>query len=304
MATHSRNFFGNYIAPFLMLLAMTSFLWFPGLRWYVTVGRHMDEVNQFIVADQSAQALALMHNLQREHPHNARLLYLVAGIYMQMGRTFAAETVLYAYARAAADDSYERQSDRYTRALHYIDSFQASHVKAAADPTLGITRQEQSLSDAMTLLNKTIDLNNQSPPSWRKQVRDYKFADILSAPAVGPYDELGLIVPDKLFESGIVCSDHKKCISAYGNASLIDSVAADRLAIDASAIEPGCCAVSLDDPDLRPVDDIMAEAMVHHEAGNTRGKNDEAATLSRTLGIYSRVALKHLFVADFLKLAQ
>lgn len=294
------------IVPFLILAALVAaYQWGPDLWWELTIGRQMEQANRFIVAQQPEKALPLVRAALRDHPKDAHLLYLASGVYIQMGRPFAADVVLSAYEKVAADSDNEKQSLRFTRARQFHDQIISGHMTPLLDPTYGVTRQEPGPGNFLDLLNKTIEMYNHAPATWRKQVKDYSFADLLSSPVDGPDAALGLVNPQRMLDAGIVCRKRENCSPHFSEASLTDAIASGRLAINAPEAGAGCCAVSLDDPDLRPVDDIMASILTRRTSGGSAvDKKSDADTLNRTLGIYSRAALKHMFVFNFIENAK
>jgi hypothetical protein len=242
-----------------------------------------------------------MRAVLRDRQDDPRLLYLLAGVYFQMGRPFATEVILSAYQRIVTADDHEYRSERYARAQRMMERLTIPGASSLIDPTVGMRRQEPRLGEAPELLSTAIGIYNRAPAAWRKQLRDYAIGEVLAAPAAGAGAKLGLVNPEKMLNAGIICNVRAKCSPHFRDASLVAAIAAGRLAIDAPEAGADCCAISLDDPDLRPADEILAEALA---GAKNKATADDAALMNETLGILSRAALKHRFVLAFLDLAR
>jgi hypothetical protein len=140
------------------------------------------------------------------------------------------------------------------------------------------------------------------PHGWRKLANEYPIAQILREPALRAPLTRGLLDPRWTSKSGVVCFWPDDCLTTYlpakASGSLGHAVATGRIEIAVPAYR-SCCAISLDDPDLRPIDDVVAEYLAKRKVRNASQIGTTPQSVNEMLELNTRLALKHLFVLNF-----
>jgi hypothetical protein len=287
--------------------------WVYDRWWDLTTGRKLAEVDRLVQEDKPAEALAALRGHIRRDPTDRRLLYRAAGLYLEMGRPLPALVALAAYYDEAVQDDVERKSARFEAAgaqWEFLlqdgpDELLRWEDKPDGHGKIQVRIKNPNralLSRAVARWNDDVRIYNAAPREWRKLSKQYSVPGVLGAPVLRTPLTQGLLDPAWAIKSGLVCFNPGKCEETYRAAkaagSLGAALAAGSVAISAPG-DPSCCTISLDDPDLRPMDDVVAEYFAARKVGSAKDIGKTPGSLNELLELNSRLAIKHLFVLDY-----
>ena len=94
------------------------------------------------------------------------------------------------------------------------------------------------------------------------------------------------------------------CSSTFERADLIAAMGSGRLSIDFPKGGAGCCSLSLDDPDLRPMETNVAEFVARRKAAGKGAPEASAEGMNALLSLRQRVLLKQSYLVTFAAAAQ
>lgn len=288
--------------------------WVYDRWWDLTTGLKLGEVDRLVLADKPAEALAALREHLRRDLKDRRLLYRAAGLYLEMGRPLPALAALAAYRDQAAQDDTEKKSARFASVQEQWDFLLRDgpdYLMQWQDSPDGHGRTQVPIPNPNRALlhratqrwSRSVSIYNTATQDWRRLAKKYSVQAILDAPILRTKLTQGLLDPGWALGSRLVCYTPQDCEASYRDAraegALGAALAAGRIAITAPSA-PACCAISLDDPDLRPMDDVVAE---YFAARGIRGPTDIGRTpdsLNELLELNSRLAIKHLFVLNYI----
>ncbi len=289
-------------------------IWVADRWWDLTTGRKLAEVDRLIREDKPREALRALRPHLKEDPTDRRLLYKAAGLYLETGRPLPALVALAAYYDQALESSLEKKSTRFELAkakrtflltdgedeeLHWEDwpNGGGKTQVRTKNPNRGL------LARAAARWNASVGIYNDAPPGWRKLAKEYSIPQMLREPAVGVQLTRGLLDPGWMRKSRLICFWPDDCLGTYLSAklggSLGNAIAYGSVSISAGT-KPSCCSISLDDPDLRPMDDVVAEFLVARKVRNASDIGKSPRLMNELLELNSRLALKHLFVLNYI----
>lgn len=281
-----------------------------------------------IQSGRTDDAIASILPLLREHPDNPRLLYFIAGAYWDRENFLLANFYTVAYFKSAR----HRDSDQalaLARLLaadrrvwpYWVDAdpefniFKGlplplasrdslwSHLSAFRDPGRDVEYIAASGEPWLTL-QETSNYNwwlyeTMSDQRRRKTIVPAK--TLLATPADQEGNRPGLVfiaVPDK--PSSYWTRDWGGG-RAFQRASLWDAIRTGTISVSDSTLGGSdCCSLSLDDPDLRPMDTLMAEFLARERAARRPPLEETADGMNRLLDFRQRVMLKRAFVTNYL----
>ncbi len=297
---------------FALLLALGSWsyggnIWVYDRWWDLTTGLRLGTVDRLVQADKPAEALEALREYLRRDPTDRRLLYRAAGLYLEMGRPLPALAALAAYYDEAAQSDAEKKSPRFESAK----ALWGVITRDGIDNSISWQVQWQDnirnpyrvlLHTAALRWNQSVRIYNLAPPGWRKRTEQYSIPGVLGVPVLRTPLTQGLLAP-AWARARSICFSPAECSAAYegagGGGSLGAAVATGRIAISAPA-DSSCCAISLDDPDLRPMDDVVAEYFAARNVRSAADIGETAESLNEMLELNSRLAIKHLFVLNYI----
>jgi len=273
-------------------------------------------------AEHFAEALGDALPILRHHPDNPRLLYFVSRTYWILDQRPLAAF----YAKAYLRSPHWRDSEQLGQLgqLLTADSLAWAYFKDdddASTPYSWLSRLRLNPQNEATLsldimrspsgFVENMKLYDKLPRGWAK-ANTVTPAALLNEPSnVAEGDRAGYVnvngsvlcrTPD---ESGTTVPPRPKwCSSIFRSADLWKAISTGRLTIDYPKGGDGCCTLSLDDPDLRPLDEVVAAFVSRRQAAGKGDPETSAEGVGSLLDLRQRVLLKQSYLLNFAAAAE
>jgi hypothetical protein len=281
---------------------------------HFVVAPHLAPAEDALTAGRSGDALERALTLLRADPDDPRLIYFVAGAYWDLDQPLLADFYTAVYLRSVRRKDPEQLSRLSQlvaadeRAWPYlagagftsrtalgalIDRLDLEPVKKA-----GIKLGAESAAGGMEReFEADKRLFYSLPKGWQKAPA-LPPGQVLGEPASSEAGGIGYLQID-----GPVSCDDPWCPSIFGRVELADAVGSGRLAIDFPKGGPGCCALSLDDPDLRPLETVVGEFLARRQAAGKSAPEASAEGMNALLSLRQRVLFKQSYLLSFVAAA-
>lgn len=242
--------------------------------WQVAGGRRI-EARIAATARAPEDAITYVQAEVRGRPRDARLLYLLSGLYAEIRQPLSATLVARAYQdRLAGNPVLRATEDLSGRSWRVQNAFDWSGRDAA-----------RALQNVLSNRRHIIDLFEANADSLHVDSQ-YSVMAILESRGSDALDVQGAILNLDVAEaSGIACVAPASCKEAFKGASLWRAAADGQ-----AALGPGSGGLALDDPDLRP---LSLQAIKKEASGST-------AVVQGILNVASRATIKQLYLIDFI----
>ncbi|HLH91465.1 MAG TPA: hypothetical protein VKX28_23685 [Xanthobacteraceae bacterium] len=260
----------------LIAFGVVSWMLTQELWWEASIGRGLER-QIARAADDPKSVIPSVRALLARNPDNARLYYLLAGLYADARNPLSAHLVKNAYDAVLASHPLQASVEKAWDRVTALDG-------ATSDVTLGTLRQ-RALANRTTI----IDLFAAGAPGTFRVVNAYSVGDVLRQTA-SAHARGGVLDLDVAEKSGVACIDADRCKTAFASASLRAAAISGTATVQAPQAGANCCTLSLDDADLRPFDLAVVQKSV-------------AATpeiVPGLLNVSSRVVVKQLYMLDFI----
>ena len=282
----------------------------------VYIAPQLSHAEEALKAGHSQEALAEALPMLRRHPDNPRLLYFVTGIYWDLDQLPLA--IFYAKAFFRSPNWKDPEQLDHLGQLFVTDERAWPYLKDArnlscdggyAEPnswinSLSMSAEEKSglqfkIMAAPSPIADNLKLFYTLPGGWRKVTVVKPAALLRDSSDVAEGDDAGYVNVDG---SVLCCEDAgvvRWCESLFRKANLWEGVRTGRLKIDYPEGGDGCCTLSLDDPDLRPLDVIVAAFLARREAAGKEAPETSAEGFNSLIGLNQRVLLKQSYMLSF-----
>jgi hypothetical protein len=309
---------------FMIVLLLSTYGYYIGYdlwsRFYIAP--QLSKAEAAANAEHFAEALGEALPLLRQHPDNPRLLYFVSRTYWILDQRPLAAFYARAYLRTlhkrdpeqldhlgqllAADSlawPYFKDADDSDTSYSWLWRLSLS-PEAKATLSLDIMRSPSEFVENIKLYRKL-------PRGWAKS-NTVTPAALLTQPAlVAEGDNAGYVNVDGSVlctgpdESGTTGPRRPKwCSSIFRKADLWKAVSTGRLTIDYPKGGEGCCTLTLDDPDLRPMDEVVADFLARREKLGKGDPETSAEGVGSLLDLRQRVLLKQSYLFNFAAAAE
>ncbi len=288
----------------------------------VYIAPQLSGAEEALKAGRSDEAIAKALPILRQHPDNPRLLYFVSGTYWSLDRVPLALFYAEAYLRSPHLKDPEQQ-ERMAQ-LIVDDETVWPYLKSASGAltssnawmdALGLSVEQKAalslhIMDAPSPLIENEKLFYSLPRGWAK-ASHLTPAALLAESSTNEREDAGYVnVDGSVLCSGASASDSpgfnetQWCDRVFESAGLWQAVRTGRVTIDYPAGGTGCCTLSLDDPDLRPLDDIVAAFLARREAAGKGAPKDSAEGINSLIDLRQRVLLKQSYLLNFVTAAK
>ncbi len=275
---------------------------------HVVVAPHLAPAEDALTAGRSGDALQDALRLLRANPEDPRLIYFVAGAYWNIDQPLLADFYTLAYLKSARRKDPEQLSRlsrllaEDERAWPYLEGagFKSRRAVGGLIGSLGLgVGQEggiklgaEAAADGMKRqFEVDKELFYSLPKGWQK------------APALPPAQVLGGPADSEAAATGYVQLALSWrglwCSSRFEHADLTAAVGSGRLDTDFPKGGAGCCSLSLDDPDLRPMETIVAEFVARRKAAGKGAPEASAEGMNALLSLRQRVLIKQSYLLTF-----
>jgi hypothetical protein len=282
---------------------------------HFVVARRLAPAEDALTTGRSGDALQSSLRLLRADPDDPRLIYFVAGAYWELDQPLLADfyTAVYLKSARRKDPEQLRRLSQLIaddeRAWPYLAGagFSSRMALGALIDSLDLEPVKKAgiklgAEDAAGGMEQQFAVDKQLfyslPKGWQK------------APALPPAQVLGEPAESEAGTTGYVqldapvSCDEPWCSSIFEQVDLTAAVRSGRLVIDFPKGGAGCCSLSLDDPDLRPMETIVAEFLTRRKAAGKGAPEASAEGMNALLSLRQRVLFKQSYLLSFAAAAQ
>ncbi len=267
-----------------------------------------------LTTGRSGDALQSSLRLLRADPDDPRLIYFVAGAYWELDQPLLADFYTAAYLKSARrkdPEQLRRLSELLAedeRAWPYLagGGFSSRMALGALIDSLDLEPVKKAsiklgAEEAATGMEQQFEVDKQLfyslPKGWQK-TSALPPAQLLGEPADSEDGATGYV------QIAAASCGEPWCASIFEHADLTAAVRSGNLAIDFPKGGAGCCSLSLDDPDLRPMETIVAEFLARRQAAGKAAPEASAEGMNALLSLRQRVLFKQSYLLSFAAAAQ
>jgi len=263
-----------------------------------------------LTSGRSGDALQDALRILRADPDDPRLIYFVAGAYWNLDQPLLADFYTAAYLKSSRrkdPEQLRRLSGLLAedeRAWPYLNGagFTSRMALGALIDSLDLepadkARIKAGAEQSDAGMEKQFDADKRLfyslPKGWQKAPA-LPPAQVLEEPADSESGATGYIQ----LGASTSCGE-PWCSSLFERADLTAAIRSGRLAIEFPKGGADCCSLSLDDPDLRPIETIVAEFLARREAAGKDAPAASAEGMNALLSLRQRVLLKQSYLLSF-----
>jgi hypothetical protein len=276
---------------------------------HFVVARRLAPAEDALTTGRSGDALQSSLRLLRADPDDPRLIYFVAGAYWELDQPLLADFYTAAYLKSARrkdPEQLRRLSELLAedeRAWPYLAGagFSSRMALGALIDSLDLEPVKKAgiklgAEGAATGMEQQFEVDKQLfyslPKGWQK-TSALPPAQVLGEPADSEAGATGYV------RLAAASCDEPWCASIFEHADLTAAVRSGRLAIDFPNGGAGCCSLSLDDPDLRPMETIVTEFLARRQAAGKGAPEASAEGMNALLSLRQRVLFKQSYLLSF-----
>ena len=262
-----------------------------------------------------AGAVALLQRSLAEHPDNPRLLYEMAALRFDHQEPVLGVFYAIAYLRSSRDQNPRRVKTLRSLLMidpslyqYLADDNYASNDERACALFENVPENELSawneycekgpaplappVRSLAAELHADEQLFLQLPGDWQRSVR-LPPAEVLSPAHAHIAGYIEMAAPDT--DKGHYMHEWPRLYLARGD--LWDAVRTGGIDIPTPEAGAGCCQLKFDDPQLRPLEQVVSDYAQAH--GGIRRLTSSAKRMASLLGLREQVALKQLYLLNF-----
>lgn len=257
------------------------------------------------------EALGYALPILRKHPDNPRLLYFVCRTYWILDQRPLAAF----YARAYLRSAHLRDSEQSKNLgqLLAADSLMWPYFKDFPDSWafLGLSPEAKAalsleVKNSPSEFVENWKLYDKLPRGWAKSNTVMPAALLTEPSDVAEGNRAGFVnlgasalcnMPDDFRTTGR--RPVRWCSPIFQSGKLSKAVNTGRLTINYPEGGDGCCTLSLDDPDLRPLGEVVAAFVARRKAAGRGDPDASAEGIGSLMDLRQRVILKQSFLLNF-----